>query len=412
MWIWADAPVVAGSKAEGNVRVTPPTEKLYLPCYTLRVPTNETEDITDLEALGRQAGVTGHHVFPSVRVAALYKRIWKAQASFGAAVKSIEANTVGEANGATYEGDPSGGSELCPSGPYYNWARHYTAGYPKGANLNNLPANERIQNFSTGSGVKVAVIDTGFQNVGETYTPGTVIKGVETEYNAVTGAADVTGTAPGYHGRRVASMIFAPHNDYAGTMGTAENASPYLVHTDVSAEANKRAIEQCRRWGVKVINISWSTTVVQTAFRDALRLATDYDGAIVVSAAGNNGDRLEYPPAHDKVIGVGGHDEYGNKSFFSSATGNYSNSLNVDIWAPANYIAVAANTAAERYKINWVEGTSFASPLVAGIVACMVQRGYVSDYTSALNRLQNKGHLYNNLNNSKSLDGIRAIKAY
>lgn len=112
--------------------------------------------------------------------------------------------------------------------------------------------------------------------------------------------------------------------------------------------------------GADVINCSWGGEGRSAFEQNTINVAYNTYGAIVVAAAGNDGKNLnnfnQYPAEYDHVVCAAGTNIDDRKSSFS----NYGNS--VDISAPATniYTTDTAN------KYQYINGTSFSSPIVAG----------------------------------------------
>ncbi|MHC4810686.1 MAG: S8 family peptidase [Planctomycetota bacterium] len=123
--------------------------------------------------------------------------------------------------------------------------------------------------------------------------------------------------------------------------------------------------------GVEVINVSIRSTNYSSAVDDAVEEA-EQRGIVVVAAAGNfDLDRREYPAARSGVLGVVAVDEEDRKAAFSS----YNDKM--FICAPGDTDFGDAVPVPERAVIGprpgggyaaW-EGTSFATPMVAGAAA-------------------------------------------
>ena len=65
-------------------------------------------------------------------------------------------------------------------------------------------------------------------------------------------------------------------------------------------------------------------------------------GVVCIAAAGNEGpDDEVYPSAWGEVMGVGASDKYGDRAIWDLPNNQYSNDLNVDIWAPGSSLATA-----------------------------------------------------------------------
>ncbi len=126
--------------------------------------------------------------------------------------------------------------------------------------------------------------------------------------------------------------------------------------------------------GCSIINCSWGGTTGHPYGQDVVNYATYNKNALVVAAAGNNGnDVLFYPASYENVLSVAAtnpRDEKWNKSSYG---------ICVDVCAPGdNVLMTYANN---KYSGGW--GTSFASPQVAGLAALVK-----AHYPDTLNALQ------------------------
>ncbi|TML95431.1 MAG: hypothetical protein E6G03_08295, partial [Actinobacteria bacterium] len=171
------------------------------------------------------------------------------------------------------------------------------------------------------------------------------------------------------HGTEVSSVIGAPNNG-VGLVGVYPNsvlrvwdASPFGFLNE--SEAIKGIIEAARL-GPGVINLSFggedNDPLLQQAVDHAFRT-----GSLVVAAAGNDGldgSPPNFPAVYPHVLTVGATNSSGQVAAFSSL------SSTVDLAAPGADIPVAEPVAqdASGYLLD-ANGTSFASPLVAGAAA-------------------------------------------
>ncbi|MDX1524495.1 MAG: S8 family serine peptidase, partial [Anaerolineae bacterium] len=131
--------------------------------------------------------------------------------------------------------------------------------------------------------------------------------------------------------------------------------------------------------GAKVINMSLAGRNESNALRDAARYAYER-GVVVVAAAGNSGSSVEFPAAYDDfVVAVGA-------TRFDNTITAYSNfGPQIDIMAPGGDISVDQNgdgfgdgvlqntrsSSGTGYSYRFFEGTSMASPHVAGVAALL-----------------------------------------
>lgn len=214
-----------------------------------------------------------------------------------------------------------------------------------------------------GSGVTVAVIDSGLYGIGsseqhEDIDPARIVS----PHNFLDGGADVP-DAKG-HGTFVAGEIFATSNNGAGVAGILPEVKimPLKVFGTGDADTSNviAAMEYAVENGADVINLSLGGTEYSKALEDAC-LSAVAAGVLVIAAAGNDGtSALRYPAAFDSVIGV---------AALTSSNVPYENSQygkSVYVAAPgAGLVGVGAGTNQYCYKT----GTSVAAPEVAALAA-------------------------------------------
>ncbi|CAN5694016.1 hypothetical protein BH24ACT22_BH24ACT22_21830 [soil metagenome] len=115
----------------------------------------------------------------------------------------------------------------------------------------------------------------------------------------------------------------------------------------------------------KVINLSLGSHYWSQTMKDATGFARR-EGAVVVAAGGNSGDnRPVYPAAHAGVIGVSHTNRY-NRRVFDASYGPW-----IDVAAPG-YDILSTVPGGYRY----MNGSSMASPHVAGLAGLMAKKGY------------------------------------
>lgn len=118
--------------------------------------------------------------------------------------------------------------------------------------------------------------------------------------------------------------------------------------------------------GADVISMSFSATQDSSSLRLAVQYANQR-GVISVAAVGNSGQQTNqiYPASYNNVIAVASVNNQDNRSLFS----NYGNGL-VTVAAPGEGV-ITTYPGTNNYAAGW--GTSFSTPLVAGSVALLVQ---------------------------------------
>ena len=289
-----------------------------------------------------------------------------------------------------------------PNDPYFSssnsWGQAYDDLY--GVKAINCPA---AWDVSTGSGIIVAVLDTGIDythlditnnvwiNPGE--IPG---NGIDDDGNGF--VDDVRGwdfighsaSAPQQdndvfdrhgHGTHVAGTIAAQGNNGLGVIGVAWGARVMAVKAmDDSGSGwdwvGANAIVYAANNGADVINASWGGQGTSPVLEDAVNYAASL-GVVFVAAAGNdNADEANFFPANcSAAISVAALDPYNNKASFS----NFGNRL--DVAAPGVDILSlrATNTSmgtplAQDPGYTRADGTSMAAPHVSGVAALVLSQ--------------------------------------
>ena len=182
------------------------------------------------------------------------------------------------------------------------------------------------------------------------------------------------------HGTHVAGIIAAERNNGKGMNGIAHNVEIMTVRAVPNGDEYDKDIALAFRYavdnGAKVINTSFGKSYSPHAkwVYDAIKYAADHD-VLIVNAAGNDGADLDttnmYPndqvdngaEISDNFLTVGAL----NYKYGSELVANFSNygKTNVDVFAPG--VKIYAPVPHNKYK--HLQGTSMASPNVAGVAA-------------------------------------------
>jgi len=243
----------------------------------------------------------------------------------------------------------------------------------------------------TGSGVKIAILDTGFWLSHEAFGGLDVVA----EWDFINDDP-VTENEPGdpenqhYHGTMCLSVIggFTP-----GTLvGPAYDAEYILAKTEDMSQEDPveedwwiEAAEWADSLGAAVISSSlcykdWYTYEDMDGETAPITIAADHaveNGIVVVNAAGNSGASswkyIAAPADGFDVVSVGAVDSTGTRSDWSSQGPTYDGRIKPTVMAMGEdvYIADPAVGASAYRRGN---GTSFATPLVAGAVALMLEK--------------------------------------
>jgi type VII secretion-associated serine protease mycosin len=237
-----------------------------------------------------------------------------------------------------------------PNDPYYasQWGfplMHVTGAWP----------------VSTGVGITVAVVDTGVALSHPDLTRALVSSG----WNALTnqaGAGDDNG-----HGTHVAGIIAATANNGIAIAGAAPDARILPVKAlNSSGSGTSTQIAAGITWaadhGARVINLSLGGSSQMPDMKAAIDYAIG-KGAVVVAAAGNNGNgaAVSYPGAYPEVLCVSAATQSGTLASYSS-TGPQ-----VDVMA----VGIAWSTYPPA-TLALMQGTSMATPYVSAEAALLL----------------------------------------
>lgn len=230
--------------------------------------------------------------------------------------------------------------------------------------------------LNSGSGVKVAVVDTGIdttnQDVSSAYTDWVDVL-----------AGDITSSDLNGHGTEVASIIAGAHNGF-GVAGINPNARVIAIKALNGAGTGdyvsmSLALMAAYAKGAKIINMSFGGYLDSPILAETVKHLAN-EGVILIGAAGNDSTSLPvYPASYASVISVAATGIGNQLADFS----NFGET--VDIAAPGQNVTVTGlkGNAARR------SGTSYAAAYVSGVLSLVVSENSGLNLTGVTDLLQN-----------------------
>jgi len=234
---------------------------------------------------------------------------------------------------------------------------HFTAGNQW--SLSKIEASGAWATTVGSSSVVVAVIDSGVR-ASHPDLGGKVLQGYDFVNND-NDANDDNG-----HGTAVAGITASSTNNGVGMAAVSWNSMILPVKVlGADGSGNYSAMANGITWaadnGARIINLSLGGTSSSRTLQNAVNYAWNRN-IILVAAAGNNGNSTPlYPAACNNVVAVSATDS-GDKRPSWSNYGSY-----VNVAAPGVNILTLHGASSYAY---W-NGTSFSSPVTAGVVALM-----------------------------------------
>jgi len=231
---------------------------------------------------------------------------------------------------------------------------------------------DKMLKKATGKGINVVVIDTGVDTS-------------VTELRDIVNYVDVTGEGkhcpPGVvHATHVATTIKASR-----------------LHVGVSPDCNLSAIKALKDFGggtsrdvaqavydavdmkAHLINMSLGSNTLSGAIKNAIDYARS-KGVVVIAAAGNDGEDIDFPGALTSTIAVGAVGHIGDRYFIPKFSSPSSQQGSVDMAA----VGVAVKASIPRgengeERLADLTGTSMAAPIITGIFSNYFEAAGVKD---------------------------------
>ena len=271
---------------------------------------------------------------------------------------------------------------------FEQWAIHYDQAFYMQNSINkeaHIHAEKSMATY-TGKGVKLAIIDIGFEvnhpefrkNITHTFNSKDLSLSVECSHSQYC-----------YHGTATTGVI-ASNVNQQGLRGIAPDVELILIQLALSADFLSddeilNALDYAEKQGVDIINNSWGIDFVSPVIQDKIekmaRKGRDGKGIIFVFAAGNDGlDNKNDISMLDTVIGVGSTDEGNVRAIYS----NYGRGL--DMLAPGGQkLGITTTHAdintkniddylrAEKSDINY-NGSSASAAIVSASIALLLEK--------------------------------------
>lgn len=265
-----------------------------------------------------------------------------------------------------------------------------------------------------GQGVQIAVIDAGFENLDQVTAFDSIFVN-----NQIIGTWDFSDNDTNvyddhYHGKAVLSTIAA--NLPGEMLGTAPKAEFLLLRSEVAGTEFKIeeinwivAAEFSDSVGVDVITTSlgynnytlpsnsytWDDMDGQTSpMTIAANIAFDR-GMFLVNSAGNEGNKswkkITSPSDAFNTLTVGACNSGGAYADFSSRGNTADGRIKPDIVAQGESTTVITSS----FPVTG-NGTSYSTPLIAGLVACLWQVNIEKTNLEILELIRKHSHQYNN----------------
>ncbi|EMS69261.1 S8 family serine peptidase, partial [Ruminiclostridium cellobioparum] len=243
--------------------------------------------------------------------------------------------------------------------------------------------------ISTGSGITVAVIDTGVDIAHEDLAENIWVNTEEISGNGIDDDGngkiddtngwnfsednnvvfDIENITEENHGTHIAGIIAAVKDNGKGIAGVAPSAKvmPLKVFNNGKAYTSDiiNAIQYAENMGAKIVNCSWGSNDENTALKEVIQASN----MLFVCAAGNSGADIDsnpvYPAAFDcsNIITVASVNKNGSLSSFS----NYGEG-SVDVAAPGE--GIKSTLSGNAYGQN--SGSSMSAAFTSGEAALLL----------------------------------------
>ena len=240
-----------------------------------------------------------------------------------------------------------------------------------------------------GKGISIAILDVGFQNCDQ--IPALNFNQIKEVKNFTHDLEDPLRNTE-VHGTAVLSCMLA--NQPGVMVGTAPEADYYLFKTEVEGEEFPieedywvTAIEYADSIGIDIINTSLGYSTFDdpsmnhiyeqldgyTILASRVASIAGNKGMLIIDAAGNDGnkpwEKINVPCDADNIITVGAVNSNGIIANFSSKGPSADGRIKPDLCAMGEFTTIIKADG----TVSKGNGTSYASPILAGAGACLWQ---------------------------------------
>jgi serine protease AprX len=288
-----------------------------------------------------------------------------------------------------------------------------------------------------GSDVVVGIMDGGFDSTHEVFEHLRNTDRILAERDFVDGGTNtkvnVINASYHSHGTSVAGIIAGKKD--GKLMGVAPGVSLVLARTEddkqeapIEEDNWVAAIEWMQTLGVQVVNSSLGYNIftsqpsasytyddmdgrTSAIARAATKAASVFNMVVVVSAGNEGTSSWKYittPADADSILTVGSLDVNGNKASSSSIGPTADGRVKPDVSARGACVYSSASTTQNGYS-SCLQGTSFASPHVAGMMALALQARPGMPAIWYVQQAQKASSLYPNPNNQVGYGKIDAL---
>lgn len=310
--------------------------------------------------------------------------------------------------------------------PLYNlqWGIHNTGQYNGTPNADINVVN--AWNISTGTGIRVAVLDVGV-DLNQPDLQANLLPG----YDALGLGSNGAPTGDDAHGTACAGIIAAIANNNIGVTGVAYSSRIIPVRVGAGGSITNTTAADGINWAASstggnadILSCSWgggsSSATLNTAIANAINNGRNGKGCIILFSSGdNNASPILYPANQPNVIAVGGTNMCDQRMVTTPTTPvnscNYDSRLNtVGIYGSSNYgtglgvVAPGMNIAttdisgtagfSNRTAEGWImfnqdyvenfDGTSASCPFTAGVMSLILSVNPNLTYNQATSILE------------------------